>query len=187
MNSKELRQLANGLDVLDNINSVDKLQRLKDNQPFSQQLNDWVTKWYEDHKDKFVFTETDDFDPNDIEGTLHKHIRRYYQETGKIHVWTGASDNTIFADPKVNHYFRAWHDYIHVTQNYGYDFIGESIVADIQRQQLPKEWIFERELVMCEVVGQAQYNMIQGDFVNNQRQFTMDYLRNCLVTLRKKY
>ena len=186
MNATDLRQLANGLDVLENINTSQSLHRLKQEIPFSNKLNDFICKWIENNKDKFVFTDTDDFDPNDIEGTLQKHIQRY-NETGKIHVWTGCSDKTIFADATVNHKFRAWHDYIHVTEGYGYDFIGESIVADIQRQQLPKEWVLERELVMCEIVGQAQYNMIYGEFIDNQRLFTADYLNNVKQTLKKKY
>lgn len=152
-------------------------QSYKDTLPFSQRLNDFITQWFTNHWDMFVLTDEDDFDVNDLQGTLDKH-REQFLRTGKIHIWTGASDKTIFASAKVNHYFRAWHDYIHVTENLGYDFIGESAVCKIQQAQLPLDWGFERALVDSEIVGQALYYMKYNEFIDDQRAFTLQFLTN---------
>jgi len=150
-------------------------QSYKDAIPFSQRLNDFVTNWFTKHWDLFVFTDNDDFDADDMEGTLAKH-RETYLRTGKIYIWTGASDRTIFVEPRINHYFRAWHDYIHITENLGYDFIGESAVCSIQMAQLPFDWGYERALVQSEIVGQALYYMKYNEFIDDQRGFTLQYL-----------
>lgn len=179
-------EIANGLQLLEGQKRRDYLIRnnylLKKTVPFSSRLNEWIANWYDRNKVFFRFTKHDDFDPEDIEGTFQRHKKRF-EESGVISIWTGASEGTIFGDPTINHKFRAWHDYIHLTHNLGYDFIGESITANVQASQLPNDWLFERELVLCEVVGQAQYNMMTGEFVEDQRQFTVDYLQNPCKTV----
>ena len=159
--------------------------RLKTTVPFSTRFNEWIEQWFENHKDLFVFVNEDDFDETDIQGTFDKHVQRF-KETGKIHIWTGASDHTIFGEPTVNHKFRAWHDYIHITYGYGYDFVGESICSAIQQSMLPTNWHFERNLVHAEIVGQAQYFMVNGNFLNDQRLFTYLYLQQPQNTLTIK-
>ena len=184
-----VKDITNGLELLENQSNrnlvINNYNRFKTKTPFSPTLNNYIEEWFETYKNVFVFTDTDDFDENDIEGTLEKHIQRF-KDTGKIHVWTGESDGTIFGDATINHKFRAWHDYIHVTLGYGYDFIGESIVASIQASQLPSEWVFEKELVLCEVVGQAQYFMQHNEFLKDQRKFTVTYLQSPFEALRVK-
>lgn len=154
---------------------VQMFPRLKQTAPFSQRLNDWIENWFDNHKHIFKFVDTDDFDSDDIEATFKKHTARFQTE-GVIHIWTGASDNTIFGEPTINHKFRAWHDFIHITQGYGYDFVGESICSVIQQSQLPNNWHFEKNLIHCEIVGQAQYFMLHGEFLKDQRKFTHLYL-----------
>lgn len=187
--SNQLKTLQNGLQLLENQEQrnhvISNLRRYQSSTPFSQHLNKYIEQWYHNHSHHFVFTSIDDFNENDIEGTFEKHKQRF-KETGKIHIWTGESDNTIFGDPKINHYFRAWHDYIHITNGYGYDFVGESITANIQCSQLPQHLQFERELILCEIVGQAQYFMKQGEFLKNQRNFTVNYLADCRTALLHK-
>lgn len=156
-------------------------RRFKVTTPFSQRLNSFVEEWFEKHKDIFIFVDEDDFDGEDIEGTFEKHKQRY-KETGKIHIWTGASDCTIFGEAEINHKFRAWHDFIHIQQNKGYDFIGETFVCEIQKSMLPLDWHLERELIQIEIVGQALYFMESGTFLNNQRDFTYHYMINpCVI------
>lgn len=173
--SNDLVKLTNGLNIVESLNNVASLGLLKMDVPFSERLNDFIREWFSQNWDKFIFTDEDDFNPDDIEGTLQNHIKRY-EETGKIYIWTGASDRTIFGEPTVNHYFRAWHDYIHITNNLGYDFVGESIVCEIQKSMLPIDWVLERNLVHAEIIGQAQYFMLNGEFLNDQRKFTRRYL-----------
>jgi len=152
------------------------------NIPFSDKLNQFIKLWFENHKDTFVFTENDNFDSNDIEATFESH-KKIYRETGKIYIWTGASENTIFGDEKINHYFRAWHDYIHLNYNLGYSITEESIVCNIQRDMLPNEWVFEKDLINAEIIGQAHYFYRNNKFVENQRLFTAIYLDSSIKAL----
>jgi hypothetical protein len=181
MSTKQvITDISNGLLLLESqqrkefILTNDKF-RLKKDVPFSPRLNDWIEDWFKKHSKVFKFVDTDDFQSNDIEGTFNKHLERY-QTTGKIHIWTGSSDNTIFGKKRINWMFRAWHDYIHITLGYNYTSINESIVANIQVNQLPNEWLFEKELILCEVTGQVQYFELNNKFIDNQRYFTIDYL-----------
>lgn len=162
------------------------LMRLKKSVPFSERLNEFIVQWYEKRKKMFVFTDKDDFDGDDLEGTLKRHIERF-RETGKIHVWNGASDNTIFGDATVNTYFRCWHDYIHITSGYGYDLFGETMTMEAQRSMLPSDWKFERELIYSEIVGQALYFQHYGYFLADQRQFTVAFLMNAHGALNTKF
>jgi hypothetical protein len=153
--------------------------------PFSKKLNQFIKLWFKTHKDIFIFTNEDNFNPNDIEGTFNAH-KKIYKETGKVHIWTGESENTIFGKEKINHYFRAWHDYIHLNYNLGYSITEESIVCNIQRDMLPSDWVFEKELINAEIIGQAHYFYINNDFVKNQRLFTANYLHNSINALKKQ-
>ncbi len=155
------------------------------NIPFSNKLNQFIKLWFETHKDTFVFTENDNFDGDNIEATFQSH-KKIYKETGKIYIWTGASENTIFGNEKINHYFRAWHDYIHLNYNLGYSITEESIVCNIQRDMLPNEWVFEKELINAEIIGQAHYFYMNNNFVKNQRLFTANYIDSSIKALNKQ-
>lgn len=159
--------------------------RMKDTIPFSTRLNQFIRGWYEDHENIIEFTNIDNFDPDDLKGTFLEH-KDYFKETGKLRIWKGASNNTIFGSPTVNWYFRAWHDHVHITNDLGYSPIEESIVAEIQKSQLPKDWIIERELIDIEVTGQVQYHHLHGNFVKDQRQFTAIYYQDPMTALKQK-
>lgn len=187
MKAVELRRLALGMEMLEADEKINETiltilnadhrfnQGYVDRIPFSERLNEWIKDWFSKHMKCFHFVDTDDFDESDIEGTFKKHKQRWERE-GVIHIWTGASDKTIFGDAGINIYFRAWHDYLHLKHDLGYDFIGETAVAQIQMAMLPKEWHFERMLVNSEVVGQALYFMKHGKFIEDQRKFTITFL-----------
>jgi hypothetical protein len=160
--------------------------RIKENIPFSQKLNDFINDWFELRKDTFVFTDRDNFNENDIEGTFKLH-KKIYRETNKIYIWSGASDNTIFGDAETNLKFRAWHDFIHINYNLGYSITEESVVCDIQRDMLPFDWNFEKKLIESEIRGQAHYFYRNNKFVGNQRKFTIDWLTNSINALNNNY
>ena len=185
--STDLQRVTSGLKLLESQEQrqhlIDTFDRLKNSTPFSQRLNDFIERWYDRRSHVIKFVETDDFDENDIQGTFIHHLDRLATHN-IIHVWTGASENTIFGDPTINHKFRAWHDYTHLLNKVGYDSVGESIVADIQKNELPSDWLFERELLHIEVVGQIHYHALHGDFVDDQRLFTARYLNNPLKALK---
>lgn len=153
--------------------------------PYSKRLNKFIKIWFETNKDIFVFTKKDNFNSKDIKETFEAH-KKTYRETGKIYIWTGESKNTIFGKEKINHYFRAWHDYIHLNYNLGYSITDESIVCNIQRDMLPNEWYFEKELINAEIIGQAHYFYKNNSFVKNQRLFASMYLNNSIKALKKQ-
>ena len=153
--------------------------------PYSERLNQYIKVWFETNKDTFVFSTEDNFNSEDIEVTFESH-KKIYRETGKIYIWTGESKNTIFGKEKINHYFRAWHDYIHLNYNLGYSITEESIVCNIQRDILPNEWYFEKELINAEIIGQAHYYYKNNSFVENQRLFTSMYLNDSINALKQQ-
>ena len=171
--------LARRRDLIENFFSYDN------SVPFSPVLNEWIKNWYEKKKDIFVFIDEDDFTPNDIEGYFNMCKKRFYND-GVIHVYTGHSENTIFGYAKINHMFRCWHDYIHITQNFSFDEIGEKNTAIYQKNQLPINWSFERELILIEVSGQVDYFVKNNMFVEDQRLFCRLYLEDPNKALNTK-
>lgn len=159
---------------------------LENNLPFSQRLNDFITSFYNARKNTFVFTDSDDFNPENIEETFNNHKKKY-RETQKINIWNGASDKTIFGSSEINTFFRAWHDFIHINYNLGYSQTEEAIVCNIQCDMLPNDWIFEKELIRAEIIGQAHYNYKNNTFVKNQRLFTCLYLEDSIKALNTKH
>lgn len=156
---------------------IANFSRFKNDTPFSPRLNEWLTYWYNRHKEIFVFVDEDDFDPKDIKGTLQRYIARYNSHK-KIVVWCGESDNTIFGEPHINHFFRAWHEYVHITKNQNFSFLGESLVCAMQCGMLPNSWYLERELIYIEIVAQNQFYSVNKKFVENQRHFCISYMIN---------
>lgn len=166
-------------------NLIANFSRLKNSVPFSLELNEWVIDWYEQNKFKFIFTDTDDFDANNLQETLSRNVKRFH-ETGKIHIWKGDSERTIFGSAQINHYFRAWHDHTHIINELGYDFAGESIVCSLQFSELPTDWLFEKELVAIEIIGQGQYYSVHNEFLKDQRKFSMDYIKSPMEAIFRK-
>ena len=105
-------------------------------------------------------------------------------KTGRMLVWSGASENTIFADAEVNYAFRAWHDWQHLTYQFPFTLEGEKAAAACQIADIAA--IFGQSaavkrfarLIWCEVVGQAEYKERTGEFPTDQ----VDFARNWLAT-----
>lgn len=129
----------------------------------------------------------DGFDTTDdptVCDTLDK-VKRHYRKTGRIVVWTGESDNTVFGDPQVNHAFRAWHDYVHVNFDLPFTEAGEHTVMQIQQRQVDtlggyaftaQEKKLFWDLLECEIDGQIKEFVRTGDFVKDQRAFAQKYM-----------
>ena len=92
---------------------------------------------------------------------------------GTLTVWAGASDNTIYGDPTVNHAFRAWHDHIHLRYGLGFTIPEEIEVAKIQASILPDRL---GDIILAEVAGQANYLKEHGHFPEDQKAFINQYL-----------
>ena len=158
---------------------ITAFSRLKSSDPFSPRLNEWLLNFYQQNKETFIFTDTDEFDGKNIRQSLLRQVERY-QKTGKILVWTGASDKTIFGENSSgingNWAFRCFHELIHTSKQLGFDFAGESMVCSIQCSILPVDWVLERELIQIEIIGQNQYFNVHKCFLDDQRRFAIDYM-----------
>lgn len=112
----------------------------------------------------------------------YKKCKEYYNSTGRIRVWTGSSANTIYGSDEVNHAFRAWHDFIHITHNLPFDYKGELGVMQVQKMQCiryhrGRDMMLFLTLLECEIKGQLDYYYKHRKFVANQREFTQQYLQ----------
>ncbi len=125
------------------------------------------------------FLKTDDGESVD---SLEK-ITAIYNNTNKVCVWTGASDDTIYSSPDFNHVFRAWHDYHHIKHQFPFTEEGERLtmleqVKDIEALCLPDDVTdYYIKLLNFEVMGQVEYHKEKGYFPDNQLQFFNEYMR----------
>lgn len=180
MNSQDFKTAAEAMQLFESLNFAG-LERLKKDIPFSKRLNQWIVNWYEDKKHIFKFVKDDDFETGP---EYFNKLKSIYYTSGTINIWNGASELTIYGNGYINKLFRCWHDYIHITNNLDFEPINESIVCELQKAQLPKNWIFEKMLLHAEVTGQTQYYHINEDFVKDQRKFTINYLKDVNTALR---
>lgn len=117
--------------------------------------------------------------------TLDK-VKRHYRKTGRVLVWTGESDNTIFGTPEDNHAFRAWHDYVHINFDLPFTKQGEHTVMLLQQRHVDTigGYYFTRhekdtfvKLLECEIAGQLDEFIRTGDFVKDQRAFAKQFMQ----------
>lgn len=120
----------------------------------------------------------------DLDGMTFADLKETYARTGRIEVWTGGSDETIFASHIVNVAFRAWHDACHLAGDYPFGLVGEKGALDLQLKQLEEEFpghkdmAYWKRLLTCEVLGQLAYSVTNGHFPDNQRAFTRAFLKS---------
>ena len=119
-------------------------------------------------------------------------LKRMYANTGRITVSTDHSDKTIFGDPAFNWAFRAWHDYCHLIEDADFSLQGETTACETQCSQVVESFVSGEldpnltcadirqiiNLLRAEVIGQAFYKQIHGDFVQDQVAFVMEYIVN---------
>ncbi len=131
---------------------------------------------------------SDGFDVTDDQNLCYPFdiLKKHYNQTGRIRVWSGASDKTIFGDPNINHAFRAWHDKVHVTYNLPFTPEGEHMVMQIQQRQCDifgKSHFTRDEITLfyrilaCEIDGQLAHYIAEGEFPKDQRVFTKRHLQ----------
>jgi hypothetical protein len=121
---------------------------------------------------------------SDAPDTFEK-LASHVEKTGRMLVWNGASDNTIFGDAEVNYAFRAWHDWCHLSGGCEFTPEGEMNAALIQIDHIRSVYGYTPDadnmvlLVWAEVVGQVQYHEHHdGQFPTDQMAFVKHYLIN---------
>lgn len=97
---------------------------------------------------------------------------------GELVIWSGASDNTIFQDEKVNFAFRALHDALHLKT--GMNFSPENEI-ELGRIQASRYDGILADLVYCEVSLQAKYFLNNGVFVQDQVLFAKQNVKGLYV------
>ncbi|ALF01640.1 hypothetical protein CPT_Percy6 [Caulobacter phage Percy] len=119
-----------------------------------------------------------DLAPNSLHA-LTLHVRC----TGKVAVWSGASDNTIFSCPEHNWAFRAWHDATHYQLQQDFSFAGEANTAFAQCADLLDQYGLDEDtrefcaIILCEVIGQSAYFHLHGELVPDQRKFYAENIK----------
>jgi hypothetical protein len=109
-------------------------------------------------------------------------LKAHVAVTGRILVWSGASDHTIFDCAETNWAFRAWHDWCHWRHNLPFTVAGERAVATIQKEHLATVYPGRSELARwqrlgdIEVCEQVEHLTTTGQFVADQMAFTVERL-----------
>jgi len=116
--------------------------------------------------------------PQDFDSLIAHH-----DKTGRVLVWDGASDTTIFGDAEVNFAFRAWHDSKHITARLPFTREGE--IAALELQKADVRAIYDGAtadsfcaLLDAEIRGQFDYCEKNGGFPENQAAFARAYVRD---------
>jgi hypothetical protein len=114
------------------------------------------------------------FTVSDVAPQSFEDLMQHYKATGSLVIWSGGSDATIYKDPAVNYLFRAMHDYTHILINADFTMKGETRTAYKQMSQVGTELA---KIIQIEIIGQAEYYMKTGSFLDDQVQFTIDQLK----------
>jgi hypothetical protein len=129
--------------------------------------------------------------PNSLD-ELNAHIA----ETGRMLVYSGASDSTIYACPETNYAFRAWHDWCHWKGQHPFTIAGERAVMQMQRDHLRtvygpthRELCIWDAILEAEIMAQAERHESTGAFPVDQRTFVEELVaeimqRNPVTRLR---
>lgn len=121
-------------------------------------------------------------------------MRADYHARGSIKVNVEHSTGTIFGDPTLNWLGRAWHDMCHIitggdfsrdgeykamleqwrqTDNYP---VGISLDEEMSTVQPYDKWDWFKRIVYAEVMGQFDYQAVNGYFPKKQYDFVTGYL-----------
>lgn len=101
-------------------------------------------------------------------------LLRSYRETGRIVVWSGASERTLWGDPSLNHAFRAWHDWCHVRSGLGFDAASEVKLGEWQCGDAGIDGPLA-SIVLAEISDQAAFYLKTGHFLDgDQVGFALD-------------
>lgn len=108
---------------------------------------------------------------------------------GRMIVWDGACDRTIFDCPETNQDFRAWHDWAHWVKQAPFTLDGEVKAIDYQCENLitvhgdTDEVAYWRTLLRTDIVGTFAHREITGDYPEDQRAWTEHLLAGLEKTL----
>lgn len=130
------------------------------------------------------FASVIEYDVLDNAPNTFDELMQYYNDTGRIGVWSGASDATIFNNPASNHAFRAWHDMQHILRLAPFTLEGEALAMQGQMRMVERLGFISQnsknicfQLLRIEIMEQAKYAAKHGEYMTNQKEFVINKLR----------
>lgn len=111
---------------------------------------------------------------NDAPNTWKELQRNAYDSRGRIRIYGGGSDHTIYGVNKVNYAFRAWHDNLHLQHNLSFKPDDEIKLAQIHADMITGD--YEKQLIHADIAGQVKHWQKFNAFVDNQYRFVLNYL-----------
>lgn len=127
------------------------------------------------------------YDVADVAPSNLEELNASIAETGRMTVWNGASDCTIYDSAEVNWAFRAWHDWCHWKGQHDFTLAGERAVMQMQRDHLrtvygpthPDLPLWDA-ILEAEIIAQAHIHIESGAFPMDQRTFVEELVREVL-------
>lgn len=125
---------------------------------------------------------------NDPDNTgSFEHCKEMYKRYGLLEIDESNSGQTIYSSSEYNIKFRAWHDYVHITNNFPFTYEGEEATKRIQQAHVN---FFGRKfglnagqqwaaclLLDIEITDQLEYYIKHGTHVEDQYEFTVNRLK----------
>ena len=111
----------------------------------------------------------------DIAPSTHLELLECYNVTGKLVIWAGSSDNTIWGGPADNWRFRAWHDMCHIRSGMCDKVDCFTAPNEIELSRFQCIGLSDRfgMAVDIDIAGQARHYATTGQFVDNQVTFAL--------------
>jgi len=123
-------------------------------------------------------------------------FRQKVQDCGVLAVWDGASNRTIYGDPKANAWFRFVHDMGHMLYWRGFNTDDElKLHAELWAwiETDPQFWEYEayiQNLVFAvyaaDTEGQTMYESINGHFPTDQFSFVVEWVEHVCSGLQAR-
>lgn len=117
------------------------------------------------------------FDVRDEAPGTDAEMIRHFRETGRICVWAGASDGTVYGPRRANWGYRAWHDWCHIKSgvcNRQHGPLGcfePAAEQDVTSYQIAPLGTAFAELVKADTAGQTAYYGLHNEYVPHQGEF----------------
>ncbi len=109
-------------------------------------------------------------------------ITAHWRATGRLAIYSGHSDRTIYGAEGTNLAFRAWHDWTHIVHQCEFTAAGEFRVCEYQCELIRTLYIpsartdYWCRIIDAEINGQGAHKAEFGQFPEDQRAFVVDYL-----------
>lgn len=113
-------------------------------------------------------------------------LTAHIAKTGRMLVYSGHSDKTVFGCEDTNIAFRAWHDWTHWRYQFPFTSQGEADTCAQQIRDLRRVYGDTQQtdrwaaVLTAEIIGQGEFMLRHGSHPNDQIGFVRAYLANPL-------